>query len=227
MVNAKKEIKVFTILYFLICISEILCEYFLLEKAIVFLKPFITVFLVVLYLVSTTKYNKLYFLVMFFSFLTNVFFIPNEQNQLFYAIIFFTIHRLLIIGLVYKLSTNRDFITYVIATIPFLIVFYYVYYETPNIPENSILLLNIHNVLISIFAGIALSDYIMNDNKKNSILLISALLFVMLQFSVFIEKFYLTTDYSQIMRPISMSFNCMAFYAFYKYMIEAEKLNVD
>lgn len=60
--------------------------------------------------------------------------------------------------------------------------------ETNDIPENSLLLIFLQNLLISIYAGIALSSYVMNDNKQNSILLISALLFVMLQFTVFIEK---------------------------------------
>jgi hypothetical protein len=97
------------------------------------------------------------------------------------------------------------------------------YFETPTFPENNSIILIVQNVLISIFAGISLSGYVMNDNKQNSILLISALLFVLLQFSVFIEKFYLENEYSQVLRPLSMSLNAMAFFSFYRYVIEAEK----
>jgi hypothetical protein len=68
--------------------------------------------------------------------------------------------------------------------------------------------------LISLFAGLSLSSYVMNDNKQNSILLISALLFVMLQLVVFVEKFYLENEYSQILRPMAMTLNAFAFYAF-------------
>ena len=93
--------------------------------------------------------------------------------------------------------------------------------------KESAILIILQNVLISVFAGISLSGYVMNDNKRNSILLISALLFVMLQFSVFIEKYFLNYEYSEILRPLSMTLNGMAFYSFYRYVIEAEKLNED
>jgi hypothetical protein len=83
----------------------------------------------------------------------------------------------------------------------------------------------LQNILISVFAGISLSEYVMNDNKQNSILLISAMLFVMLQFAIFIEKYYLNNEYSYVLRPLSMALNGLAFYSFYKYVIEAEKSN--
>jgi hypothetical protein len=97
--------------------------------------------------------------------------------------------------------------------------------ETPDIPEQSYYLLVIQNVLISLFAGISLSSYVMNDNKQNSILLISALLFVMLQFAVFIEKYFLTNEFQEFFRPLAMTLNTLAFFTFYKYVINAEKIS--
>ena len=63
------------------------------------------------------------------------------------------------------------------------------------------------------------------QRPKNSILLISALLFVMLQFVIFIEKYYLKNEYQEVLRPLAMTLNALAFFSFYKYVIEAEKLN--
>jgi hypothetical protein len=97
--------------------------------------------------------------------------------------------------------------------------------ETTEIPENSFYLLIIQNILISVLAGVSLSSYVMNDNKQNSILLISALLFVMLQFAVFIEKYFLTNEFQELFRPLAMTLNTLAFFAFYNYVITAEKLN--
>lgn len=51
------------------------------------------------------------------------------------------------------------------------------------------------------------------------------MLFVILQLSVFIERYYLYDEYSQVLRPLSMSLNGLAFYTFYRYVIEAEKSN--
>ena len=136
-------------------------------------------------------------------------------------------HRILVIFLIIRLNQIKDYIPVLIATAPFLIVFFYLYFETPELTESSLIILVLQNILISVFAGISLSGYVMNDNKRNSILLISALLFVMLQFSVFIEKYFLNYEYSEILRPLSMTLNGMAFYSFYRYVIEAEKLNED
>ncbi|WP_295333086.1 hypothetical protein [Flavobacterium sp.] len=97
--------------------------------------------------------------------------------------------------------------------------------ETAEIPERSFLLLLLQNILISILSGLALSSYVMNDNKQNSVLLISVLLFVMLQFIVFIEKYLLVNEYTSILRPLAMTFNVLAFFSLYKYVILAEKSN--
>lgn len=80
---------------------------------------------------------------------------------------------------------------------------------------------------MSIFAGIALSNYVMNDNKQNSILLISAFLFVLLQFVIFIEKYFLIYELKEIFRPMAMLLNVFAFYTLFRYIIETEKLNND
>jgi hypothetical protein len=94
-----------------------------------------------------------------------------------------------------------------------------------TIPKNSFLILVLQNILISVYAGIALASYYMDDNKQNSILLISALLFVVLQFIVFIERYFLNQEYITFLRPIVMTFNSLAFYSYYRYVIEAENSN--
>ena len=164
---------------------------------------------------------------MFFSLATNILFIPNTSEMIFIGIITFSIHRILAVVLVLKMAKVIDYIPFLIATIPFLLIFFYMFFETDSIPENSIALLVLQNLLISIYAGIALSNYFMNDNKQNSILLISALLFVMLQFVVFIEKYYLINEFSTFLRPTAMAFNALAFYSYYKYVVVAEKSHND
>lgn len=216
-----------SILYFLIAFFEIVAELFIYKPLIYYLKPILPITLMVLYWLSSDKRQLFFFLSLFFSFLTNIFFIPNSQEMLFYGIIAFTFHRILAIILVFKLTKIKDFIPFIIATLPFLLIFFYLFMETNDIPENSFLILILQNLLISVFAGIALSCYVMNDNKQNSILLITALLFVMLHFVVYIEKYFLTNEYGTLFRPIAMTFNVLAFYSYYKYVIIAEKSNND
>jgi hypothetical protein len=194
---------------------------------ICYLKPILPIILIVMYCLISNFRNGLFIVALLFSFLTNIFFISITPEMLFYGVIANTFHRIIAIILVLKIIKIKDFIPFAIASIPFLLVFFYLFFETPNIPENSYLLLVIQNILISIYAGIALSCYMMNDNKVNSILLISTLLFVMLHFVVFIERYFLSDEYISFFRPTAMTFNALAFYSLYKFVITAEQLNND
>lgn len=227
MMRKSEILRLLTILYFIIALVEITAEYFLYQPALFVLKPLIPTTLLLLYWMESKKKNFAFLLAILFSTITNILFIPNTDNCLFYGIISFAIFRILSIYIVFKLQNIKDYIPLFIATAPFLLIFSYLFTETTDIPENSVFIIVFQNIMISIFAGVALSSYVMNDNKQNSILFISALLFVMLQFVVFIEKYFLTNEYQQLFRPLAMTFNVFAFYSFYRYVIDAEESNND
>ena len=211
-----------TAAYFVVAMTEIMAELFSYIPVIVVVKPLMPILLMVLYWCSSDRRNPLFFLAISFSVITNILFIPNDQKMLFFGIIAFMIHRIVILYYIFKLVKITDYIPVAIATIPFLLVFFYLL-ASSEVPENSFLLLVIQNILIAIFGGIALSNYIMHDNKKNSWLLICGLLFVALQFIVFIEKYYLSGLSPAIFRPIAMGLNAFAFYTFYEFVSAIEK----
>jgi len=225
MQKKQQLINLLTIGYFVVAFFEILAEYIITKPFICVLKPLITLLLILLYCIKSEKRNPVFIVALLLSLLTNLLFIPNTPLYLFYALIVFTLHRILALYLIFTLQKLKDLIPIIIATAPFLLIFFYLFMETNEIPENSFLLLVTQNILISVFAGIALSSYVMNDNKQNSILLISALLFVMLQFVVFIEKYFLTNEFQELFRPLAMTLNTLAFFSFYKYVINAERSN--
>jgi len=214
-----------TICYFVIATFEVIAEYLINRPAICSLKPILSLLLIVLYYIESEKKDKLFMVALLLSCITNILFIPNTPNYLFYGIMVFTLHRILILYLIMFHQKLKDYIPPVIATAPFLLIFFYLFFETIEIPEDSIYILIFQNLLISSFAGIALSSYVMNDNKQNSILLISALLFVMLQFVVFIEKYFLIDEFEEFFRPLAMTLNSLAFFSLYKYIVTAEKSN--
>jgi hypothetical protein len=220
--NKKSILNALTIGYFIIAFVEVVSEYAKYKPFIMAFKPLIPMALFSMYLVSSTKRDITFILVLLTSLITNILFIPNTPNYLLDAIVVFTVHRIVVIYLVLKLQKISDFIPVVLGTAPFILIFFHLFMETTDIPESSYYILVLQNLLISLFAGLSLSSYVMNDNKQNSILLISALLFVMLQFSVFIEKYYLANEYQYLFRPLAMSLNALAFYSFYKYVITAE-----
>ena len=144
---------------------------------------------------------------------------------LFYAVVVFTIHRVLFVYFVFALSKIKNYIPFIIATIPLLFIFFYLFFTTADVPDNSYTLIVIINFLGAILGGLGISSYIHNDNKKNSLLMIAVLLFLGLQLVVFVERYYLSDLFLEYIRPLAMLLNVLAFYAFYKYVIEAESDN--
>lgn len=227
MVTKVNILKSLTFGYFIIAFFEIVSEYLAYTPFICSLKPLIPLLLTGIYLINSEKKNPIFVIVLLLSMVVNILFIPNTPVCLYYALIIFTIHRIVVIYFIFKLQKVKDFIPIIIATTPFLLIFFYLFMETNEIPANSFYLLILQNILISLFAGIALSSYVMNDNKQNSVLLISVLLFVMLQFSVFIEKYFLINEFQKLFRPLAMTFNTLAFFSLYKYVMIAEKSNYN
>ena len=70
-------------------------------------------------------------------------------------------------------------------------------------------------------SGIALSGYILNDNRQNSWLAISTLFFVVLVILFLIEKYYLSNI---VFQPMSALLFALAHYCFYMFVVESEKI---
>ncbi|HEX9980322.1 MAG TPA: hypothetical protein VGB50_07135 [Flavobacterium sp.] len=225
--NDSLMVNVLTVLYFTVAMIEIAAELFYYEPLIYVFKPLMPLLLMAVYWLSSEKKQLLFFLAMLFSLLTNILFIPLSPQMLFFGIIAFMVHRIILIIFVFRLLQLRDYIPVAIGTVPFLLVFFYLLAISTEIPENSYVLLIIQNILISVLGGFALSNYMMNDDKRTSWLLICGLLFVALQFIVFLEKYYLTGISPGIFRPIAMGLNAFAFYTFYEFVLSIEKSDDD
>lgn len=217
-----KIVKNLTIIYLFNAIVEIVAEVYSFEPIIFILKPLIPILLMVLYFYTSKSKGKLFYFIMFFSLLTNLLFIPNTSDSLFYGVITYTIHRIFLLILIFKIVKIKDFIPFVLAAIPLGFIFFYLFAAT-DVPENSYYLIFFHNLMATILGGVAISSYVMVDSKQNSYLLISVLLFLGLQLVIYIERYYLAESHSAILRPLAMILNILAFYVFYKFVIISEK----
>lgn len=225
MVSKRKNnwINGITVLYFAIGMVEIMAEFLSYKPLIFIFKPLIPLLLMILYWLGSEKRKVFFLITLFFSLATNILFIPEDEQMLFFGLLTFLIHRILVIYFIISLLRIKDFIPVVIATVPFLLVFFYLFASTTGIPENSFFILIVQNILISVLGGIAFAHYIMNDNKNNSWLLICGLLFIALQFVVFIEKYYLPHLSPHVFRPLAMGLNVFAFYTLYEFVLATEK----
>lgn len=216
-----------TILFYSIALIEVITE-LLSDIVLVFIfKPLLSIGIMALYWNASKERNRTFFVVLFLSMITNILFIPGTENLLFMGLIVFLAHRLLLISYVVQLIKLKDYIPLFIAVLPFLFIFSYLLSISTEIQMKSYFLLIVQNVLISVIGGLALSQYVMNYNKMNSWLLIFGLLSVTQYFIVFIEKYYLSNIAPIAFRPLAMLLNASVYYVFYRFVIDAEKVNAE
>jgi hypothetical protein len=216
------SVNIILIIFFLNALIEVVAEQFSLINIIYIAKPLIPILLIILYWISSSVKNPLFFITLLLSVITNLLFIPNNERFLFYAIIIFTIHRIIMLFYIFKLQ-KVHYTSFIITTIPLFLIFFYLFVESSYVPENTYFILIFQVFMISIFGGIALSSYIVDDNRQNSYLMICGLLFMGLQLVVFVEKIFLHEISIHSFRPLAMILNALAFYTFYKFVIEAEE----
>lgn len=215
-------------LYFFVVSIEITAEMFSYKPVIFIFKPLIPIVLMWLYWYTSNKRNALFFVTVFFSLITNVFFIFDTERMLFLGLIVYFIHRLLLIFYIIKLTKLKDYVPMLIAMIPFVFFFFYLLSLTSEANRGSYEILIILNILISIIAGITLSEFVMNNSKKDSSwLFIFGLLSIAQYFIVGVEK-YLLLDLSLIsFRIVAMILNMAVYFSFYKFVIGNERLNIN
>lgn len=215
-------VKIITLMYFLNAVIEILAETFSFKIVILIAKPLIPLLLMILYYYSSTKRNKLFFVILFLSLVTNLFFIPNSKEYLFYGLITYTFHRVLLLILIFKIVKIKNYVPFFLSTLPLGFIFFFLI-NSSDIPENSYYLIVFQSFMAAILGGIAIAAYSLNDSKQNSLLLISVILFLGLQLVVYIERYFLAGISSFCLRPLAMTLNATAFYIFYKFVIASEK----
>lgn len=224
--NERNLKKLVLVLYFAVAMIEVIAELFLYKPFLFVFKPLISIVLMVLYWNTSNQRNPLFFFTILFALITNIFFIYDTETMLFLGLIAFFIHRLLIIYYIIKLIELKDYIPLFIAMIPFLFFFFYLLSITTELTTRSYGILIIQNILISTIAGITLSDFIMNNSKKNTTwLFIFGLLSITQYFIVFIEKYYLSELSPISFRPLAMILNASVYFAFYKFVLAMERLN--
>lgn len=221
-----KVVNIITILYFFIAIVEITAELYAYKPLLFIFKPLNSVLLIALYWYISSQRNTLFFIAILFSLITNVLFIPNTEKLLFVGLLFFFFQRIITIYYITRLIKLKDYIPVIIATIPFLFIFFYLLCISKIHSTSNYFILLIQNILISIIGGITVSNYVMNNNnKKSTLLFIFGLLSLTQYFIVFIEKYYLGDLSPAIFRPIAMVLNTTMYYVFFRFVIETEAQN--
>ncbi|UQD56820.1 hypothetical protein [Flavobacterium sp. K5-23] len=214
-----------TTCYFVFAFVEVIAEYYFCKPILFIFKPLMFVPLVILYWKNSKERSYIFFGIIFFLLITNVFFIPNTEGMLYIGAVAYLFHRVLMILYIIRLSKLRDYFPVLIGVIPFLFFFFYLLSISGELPKDSLVVLVLQNILMSILGGMILSFYMMKGSLYNSWILIFGLLSVSVYFVVFVEKVYLNHLSLIVFRPLAMILNTMVYYTFYRFVMEFENKN--
>ncbi|AUC84688.1 lysoplasmalogenase [Polaribacter sp. ALD11] len=186
----KRKTKVISasVLFLVIVVLHILGLLFY-DKLAFLTKPFITISLAVIYLLSVNKVSFWYVSALFFSFWGDTFLLFKEAFFLFGLVSFLIAHILYIkisSNYLKKISYNK-ILTY---SIPFVIAFgSIVYLIRDNLGEMLVPVI-IYGLIISAFGTLTLLNYVQQKNTENLWLFLGALIFIISDSLLAVNKFY-------------------------------------
>lgn len=218
--NHLQSSKIVTIIYFVVAVILVFSELFKLHELLLVFKPLLIPSLAVLYYLTSAKKNLWYMSSLVFALASNIFLLSSTQEYIVAGILTYMIYRIISIFIIVRASEKLNWLPLVLATIPFLLIFFLISSLIEDLTLSKLYLSIINGLTISLMGGIALANYVMNDNKQNLWLLISTLFFVALTFLFIFQKYFIANF---VFPPLSAILFSTAHYCFYKFMIESEK----
>lgn len=216
-------INILIIVYFAIALFEAIAELVLFTPMMLFSRIAIPIVLIILYKVSSEKPSFWFYLLLSLFLFTNVLFFFKDSPLILTAKMISILQRILMLLLIFKLTPKKKYSHMLLASIPFLLIFFYLNSTTNGIAEVGFNTVIVQSITISLIGGVSLAAYLKIDNRQNSWLLISTLLFIGLQFVAFIERYYSSIISLSVFSPIGVVLNTFGFFTFYKFVVAAEK----
>jgi hypothetical protein len=215
-----KMVKPLTGIYFLVALIEIAAELNNDISLISMTKPFLMPLLIAIYWCSTKRVNFLFVLSLLLVWIANLLFISTSMNSIIAATFFFLAYRILVMYIVFRMAKFPGYLPLIIGCMPFLFLYIFVANLTYKELGERFFLFAIQGIVMIVFGGYCLGNYILKSNKSNTYLLISTILFTAAQFILVIKIFYLSVN---IFQPLAMLLFVSGQYLLYQYIVLEEK----
>ena len=180
------------------------------------LKPFILLLLISMYLVSTSNLNYTYILALCFSLLGDVILMFSGELYFIIGLLFFLVAHLFFIRIVLKRLNKTSLKTVVFSSLPFVIVYMLLLFFLKEFLSSMLIPVIIYGFVISTFGSVALMVYFNNKTNESILMLIGAIVFVLSDSILAINKFYFSAIYFEVLVMITY---IMAQYLIYKSMV--------
>ncbi|MEC4003803.1 hypothetical protein OX283_003980 [Flavobacterium sp. SUN052] len=219
-IAAKKELSIsfaLSVVFFLVSFIEIFAEYKMNFRLQWITKPFLIPILATLYLITSNSKSQLYLIALLFNWLANIFFISVEFKFLFIASACFLIFRLLIVVKIFKDEKSLGIFPIILGAIPFLFLFLsLINLVYKNINGVELYLVICQTILMTLFGGFSLANFIIKNTLPSKFLLISSLFFGINLFVLGVKYYYIDFTF---LKPIAMTFFILGHFVFYKFLV--------
>lgn len=217
------QVNVFILLYFATTFIEMASGFFGFRPLVLLCRIAAPFLLIAIYRLNAIRVNPMVYTLFGLLLMTNVLFFYKESPYFSLALVISVVSRLVMLLIVFQTMTQLRYAAAFLASVPFLVIFYYLNSITSEFTLFEFNTLFFQSILISLLGGLSVSGYLRNDNRQNSWLLISILLFVGLQFVLFIERYFFTVISLRVFGLIGVVLNAVGFFTFYKFVNAAEK----
>ena len=217
--RSKKTSYFLSIIYFMAMVILAFAIYYD-NEIVTYINRIICMLLIfIIYFLNSFKKDKIYLYSLICCFISVLLFFDQTEKGVLSAGLFFIIYRVLMIKIVLKKAKKVRMIPIFLGSLPFLSFLSYIIFLTHSSLGNNFYPAVIHVLLISLLAGIVLSNYILEDDVRNTWLLTSMLFFTTMIFVFIIERYYLEIELFSPLRSITFF---AGQYLFLRYILLSE-----
>ncbi|WP_442266143.1 lysoplasmalogenase [Tenacibaculum sp. ZS6-P6] len=180
---------IFSVLFLLVSCVEVLATIYNYRVLELIFKPLIAVTLVLLYLVNVSKPSFWFVSALFFSFWGDVLLLFPEDFFVL-GLVSFLITHVIYIKIVSGYFNKIEISTKILSFLAFLMYFSVIVFLIKDNLKELLLPVIVYGLVISMFGTTALLNYIHNKTTENLWLLIGALIFILSDSVIALNKFY-------------------------------------
>lgn len=219
-----KKGKIALFVFALVSLLDIAGILFQIPVLILIFKPLVLLSLMLLYVVTATKINKIYILALVCSFFGDVFLMYEGDVYFMIGLASFLIAHIVFIKIIVNRLQKSDFSRIIKAIIPFAMLFFGIIYFLKDDLNELFIPVVIYGFTISTFGVVAMLDYINTKTDQSFLMFVGAVIFISSDSILAVNKFYNTTEVFEV---FIMSTYIVAQFLIYKSMVTTQSLNPE
>lgn len=212
--------KIAFLFFVFVSLLDIVGIIFKIPMLVYIFKPLIIFSLIFLYVFSLPKRLKWYVIALELSFFGDVLLLFEGELFFIFGLISFLFAHLLFIKIVIDRIEKITLKSVLVPSFPFLVVFGLLIFTLKDSLNELLIPVIIYGMVISIFGAVALIDFLKTKSKLSLLMLIGAVIFIISDATLAINKFYSPSHFFEI---LVMTTYVLAQYFIFRSMVLVKK----